>query len=240
MSKVHQSTDYDKFSLIATNREISRGHVEALKRAFTEAGNLTAIQPILVNERMQIVDGQHRFTACMELGETIHYTEVKGLGIHEARSMNILHRNWLIDDYAKSYAESGDPNYQRYIDLKEDYGFGHTATMLYIVGAERKKQFAEFRRGEFTCTDDDIKLARVRLSRLADMEGLVDHYKRGYFIRALLKVMNAEGYDHKRMLKKLEAHPELVRQYGSTVDYVRMLEEIYNYKNAESNRVRFF
>jgi hypothetical protein len=66
---IQVTSDYDQFVIMEANREQNRGHIEAIKAAFGEMGNLTRVQPILVNERFEIIDGQHRFIACKELGE---------------------------------------------------------------------------------------------------------------------------------------------------------------------------
>lgn len=239
VNQAQVTTNYDQFQLIESNREQNRGHIEALKRAFEEMGNLTRVQPILVNDRMEIVDGQHRFMACKELNEPIYFTKVSGLGINEARKMNILHRGWTIDDFARSYASTGDTNYQQYLEVKEDFGFNHSITLYYIsAGGDDRGMFKDFRNGDFVFEDRDVAISR--LSKLADAEALVPMVNDRYFAKAFLKAMQVEGYDHKRMLKKVELHQNLLRRYASVEDYLRMLEEIYNFQITEVNRLRLY
>lgn len=237
-NQVQVTTNYDQFQFLNTNRDQARGHVESLKRAFEEMGNLTRVQPILVNDRFQIIDGQHRYTACKELGEPIYYTMVPGLGVNEARKMNILHRGWKIDDYAKSYASAGDSNYQKYLDIKEDFGFNHSITLTYIEGVDNRGSFKTFREGEFSIEDEAG--ARDRLSKLADVGMFAPMVNDRYFARAFLRILTIEGYDHKRILKKLQLHENLLRRYASLQDYLRMLEEIYNHQISEANRLRLY
>lgn len=135
---IQSSKDYNKFSFIGANRDTSRGHIENLKKAFEENGNLTEVQPILVNDRFEIIDGQHRFNVCKELGVEIYFTQVPGLTVHDARSLNILHRRWHLSDYIESYARAGDTNYQELLQLHEDYGFSLSVTVKYAVGNEPK------------------------------------------------------------------------------------------------------
>lgn len=236
---VQETMDYEQFSFIESNREQSRGHIEALKTAFDEVGNLTRVQPILVNERYQIIDGQHRFTACKELGLPIYFTVVPGLGVAEARNMNILHRTWKIEDFARSYALGGDVNYQKYLTLMEDYGFNHSIVLIYLHNRDMKGAFKQFRNGEFVMEDEAG--ARERLDKLAQVGEFTGLVKDIPFATALLKSMNVDGYSQKHMLKKLRLHGEtMLKRYGSVVDNQRQLEEIYNYMLREDSRIRLY
>jgi hypothetical protein len=240
-SRLQETRDYEQFQYLNNNREVNRGHVEALKKAFEEYGNLTKVQPVLVNERMQIIDGQHRFEACKELGEPIFYNIVPGLSITEARKMNILHRGWTTDDYARSYAVGGNPNYQKYLDLKEEYGFTHSVMIDYCNNASiRTGMFADFREGLFVLADEAS--VRERLDMLAAAGDILGHRIAGerVFARALLKVSQVEGFKLPRMLKQLKARKDHLRQYTNLQDAMRQLEEVYNYGYHEGNRFRLY
>lgn len=236
---VQQTTNYEQFQFINSNREQNRGHIEAIKKAFEEMGNLTAVQPILVNERYQIIDGQHRFHACKELGYPIYFTMQPGLGVKDARNMNILHRTWRLDDYARSYAESGDQNYQKFLQLAEDYeGFSYSVLMIYAAGEQAVGAFAAFRRGEFVFRD--VPAARARLDKLAEAVNTV-HIKDQDFALAYLKVMQITGFDQRRMVRKLaQVGEQIIRRFGNVVEYQRAFEEVYNHNMTEGNRLRLY
>ena len=65
VNTVYRTKDYSLFSLCIENRDIKRKHVEHLKETFIER---QIPVPIVVDEYYRIHDGQHRYTACMELG----------------------------------------------------------------------------------------------------------------------------------------------------------------------------
>lgn len=236
---VQETSNYDKFSFLMSNREQSRGHVENLKYSLETLGNFTKAQPVLVNERFQIIDGQHRFTACQELGLPIFYTVVHGLGVEEARTLNIMHRGWTIDDYAHSYASAGHKDYVKYSQLKEEYGLSHSL-VLYAVAGERSHVYKQFREGTFTIGDEDK--VRERLDKLVEVREVAPSMNRNRsFNIAVMKAFNVEGYDHKRMVRKLKQYgASLLKQYSSIPDNTRLLEDIYNYNQAENTRLRFF
>lgn len=241
VAQVKSTMDYDQFHFLSNNREPNRGHVEALKKAFEEYGNLTQTQPVLVNERMQIIDGQHRFLACQEIGAPIFYSMVPGLGIQEARKMNILHRGWNTDDYAKSYADGGNLHYQKYLELKEEYGYSHSVMLQFSVSRRDKRGiFAEFREGDFEIQDEEA--VRNRLDMLKAVESIVGQSLASdkVFATAFLKLSVVDGFKLDRMLKKLIERRDFMRRFTSQEDAMRQLEEAYNHGMSESNRVRLY
>lgn len=236
--KVEKTTNYDQFKFINANREQVRGHVENLKTAFQEVGNLTKVQPILVNERMEIIDGQHRFIASKELGEPIYYMQVPGLTVRDARKMNSTHRGWHINDYARSFALSGDSNYQNFLVLKEEYGFSHSILLSYSLNDSNKTGFKEFREGEFVL--DNMDESRERLDKLLALGEYTPLVTDRTFALAVLKAFSVEGYDHARMLRKLAAQAGNLKSYRTLEDNLRQLEDVYNYQITEANRLRLY
>lgn len=235
---VQSSTNYKQFKLIGANRIVSKGHVEALKKAFEEIGNLTATQPILVNEKMEIIDGQHRYMACKELGEPIYFTQQPGLGLSDAIKMNILHRSWTIGDYAHAYAESGDPNYRRFVELADDYNFGFSTLLTYVAGNTQGGIFKGFRDGEFVLRD--MAATRARLDKFSEIADIMGNREKN-FAYAYLKVMQVPGFDQRRMVRKVEqVGDQILRHFSNITDYQRALEEVYNYAYSDANRLRLY
>lgn len=237
---VHVSSNYNDFKFMGNNRDQYTDQVQRLKRAIEEFGNITQAQPVLVNERMEIVDGQHRFLACKELGLPVFYLVGQGLGINEARSMNILHKSWSVDDFAKSYADGGDQNYARYLRLREDYGFSHSVTLTYVNAGAPHGEYKLFREGNYVLSDEMAEAARARLNMLESLSDLVPMVKQREFAMAFMYASNREGYEHKRMMSKIEGNQGMLVRLSRIADYQRLLEEIYNRNVAETKRVRLF
>ena len=239
MNTVKKTTDYDKFKFIDANRDQNRGHVEKIKAAFAEIGNLTKVQPILVNEKMQIIDGQHRFIAAKELEQPVYYTQMTGLGIAEARQMNILHRGWTVQDYANSYALTGNQNYIKYLRLKEDYGFGHTVILSCTTEEGHATNILrDFREGNFVIHDEDAAVEKLEfLSDLAEVADIVAYRP---IALALLKLVRGENFDKDRMLKKIKVYGHKLERIDDIDANLRQLESIYNTNVAVSAKARLY
>jgi hypothetical protein len=244
VNEIQSTTSYGKFKLLGPNRDVNQGHVDILKKAFEERGNLSQVQPILVNERMEVIDGQHRLTAAKQLRVPVYYTVGRGLTIDDARSMNIIHKVWRTDDYAKSYAESGKVEYQKYLELFNDYNteelpLSHSVILAYALNGQPNGFWGEFRRGEFEFVNT-MEETRILLDLLIETLAIVPQVGVDKtFCMALLRAMKVTGYDHDTMLAKLRRYGDReMRHFGTELDYLRALEDIYNH--GKTNRFRLY
>ena len=115
--KVYETKKYSIFKKLDGNRDTYA--VDKIIKSIREVGYIPS--PICVNDKMEVVDGQNRLEALKRLGMPVHYYIVKGIGIEEARQMNIGRRNWTLLDYLKSYAAEGDANYSYFLEMLEKH-----------------------------------------------------------------------------------------------------------------------
>lgn len=106
-----KTTRYEDFKIAIGNREINPSHVKQLKDSIAKNGYHGA--PIVVSGDMTIIDGQHRFTACKELGIPVPYMIDKEASIETARYLNCSQKAWGANDFVKSFASTGNQNYVR-------------------------------------------------------------------------------------------------------------------------------
>ena len=60
-NQVQTTSNYSLFTSLEGNRNVNKLHVKRLKESMQKKYLFTVI---IVNEKYQIIDGQHRFTAC--------------------------------------------------------------------------------------------------------------------------------------------------------------------------------
>jgi urease gamma subunit len=236
---VQETDDYTKFSFLVANRDVSRSHINNLKAAISQHPEILRVQPLLVNDKMQIIDGQHRFQAATELAMPISYTVVNGIGIEVARAMNLLHRTWKPEDFAKSYAIGNNKHYSDYLKMRDIYEeFPHGIVLIYMVGRQYHGINAEFRKGLFEVGDlDESKKHLDQLSVVKEKSSIA--MTKPYAV-ALLTAFKHESFDYDRFLRNLEKYGrEVLRSTTITTDYMRMIEEIYNH-GLSTNRTRLF
>jgi hypothetical protein len=233
--------DYAQFKFLIDNRKTARNHINRLKDAISRKPEILAVQPILVNEKLEIIDGQHRLSAAQELNLPVHYSVVKGLDINTARDLNILQRRWNIDDFAHSYAKAGNDNYVLFNKYRGEYP-GLTATVLQLVlgGGEGSQMSADFRTGKFVIIrqEEDIKELLDDLSKIRQITGHEVPLNKS-FVSALLQAQKNEEFTLDEFMVKLQSRPDLFHRTSTVRDGLRMLEDIYNYKKS-TNLIRLY
>lgn len=110
--KVETTTTYQAFKPIDGNRYVNQLHLKRLKKSMQENYLYTII---VVNERMEIIDGQHRFECAKELNLPLNYVVCKGYGLNEVHTLNQNSKVWSSEDYLDGYCKLG---YQDYILLE--------------------------------------------------------------------------------------------------------------------------
>lgn len=91
LRQVHTTTFYPLFKPIDGNRTLNTLHLNRLRNAMVDNYLFTVI---IVNERYEIIDGQHRFECIKELGYPLHYIICKGYGLDEVHILNQNSKDW--------------------------------------------------------------------------------------------------------------------------------------------------
>lgn len=251
MSKdVLTTRDYKIFKTLVGNRPTDPMHVKELIRSFTQRGNLTNNFPIVVNENMEVIDGQNRLAALEELGWEVGYRVEEGLNITSVRDINSAQRNWNWKDYANSFAILGNDNYKRLLEVYEQFGVGYHVLALYC-GFRRGKGIgtdASYTAGNLTLTPEDKERATVLLAQAAEIVEALEEHNTGSrpkgnrtLYAALFIIFQSPDYDHKRMMNKVTNHGARVLSYTQINDQLRSFEDVYNFNVKDgSEPVRLF
>ena len=239
ITSMYESRDYSKFKFIEGNRDLD--HVKKVEKSINSVGYLW--QPILVNENYEIVEGQHRFTACKNLGLPIIYIIQPGIGIREVQALNTCSKNWTTKNHihVRATGELENVSY-RYLELlcKQFEGL----PVEIIIGATSNNGLAKssaetIRNGSHKCTAKDYEKAQ---KILADVKSCVPHVSgtRSCIKRALVFAFNLHysgiaDIDPEHLKKKIEA-------YGSRLngrymeECIQQVEDIYNYRTPISKK----
>lgn len=241
MAQATQSTkDYNKFKFLMDNRDTARAHINRLKEAIRHNPSILEVQPLLVNEKMEVIDGQHRLLAASELGLPVSYNVVRGLDIGTAREMNILQRKWGIEDYARSYAKAGNVHYKAFLEYHNDYpGISPSVLILLMQKNDRYDRSSNFRTGGFIIGRDQDEVEEY-LARFQKIRETIEIPFSGPLARALIQCFDNEEFDYERFIANLEKKPDAIGRSTVVRDYLRMIEDVYNYHVPEAYRIRLY
>lgn len=245
---VLETTDYDIFKIMANNRVLNLLHVHRLKESFTD--NDFLVNPILVNEKYEVIDGQHRLRAAKEADKPVYYIVVPGYGIKEVQVLNTHQKNWTKEDFLTMYCAEGIKPYIQFRDFMMDFpqisflGAERILTGRHMKGGREVKKgglrihVKDFQEGRLNIPD--LNRSKTEARKVMDFEPFFPgDFGQPTFVSAIIPLFKSKNYNHKEMLHKLSTCPIKLQPARNLAQYREQLETIFNYKRQKENKVSF-
>lgn len=235
--KVYKTTKYAAFKRLVENRDIVEQHVHTLMESFRKDGYLFTM--LYVNEKMELIDGQHRFEAAKRMHLPAYFIIMPSWGIKEVAILNVNSRNWTMEDFMNTHAKSGNKNYVRFKEFYDEFEFDITTAQLIILGRRSKHGGTtdEFRSGKMEVTEVQITKAYIKARKIRNFKDFHPHgYKCRNFVESILSIMNIKGYDHNHMIEQLKKYPETMLIDARSLrveEYQKMFIEKYNHRRRD-------
>jgi len=233
-NQIYTTTDYSLFKTLSGNRKLKRKHLIRLKKAISKKYLFTII---IVNEKYEIIDGQHRFFILKELGLPIYYKVCQGYGIEEVHIYNSLSRDWKTDDYLSSHIKTKNNNYILYKGFIDKYNIKHHEAFILLGNGYGLDARRRFERGELRIKD--FQLAEYNISRILSIEPFYKGVRRRNFIIAMLSLFRNNNFNFEEFIKKLKIQPTSLKDCTTTKMYISLIESIYNYKRKDKINLRY-
>ena len=241
--------DYDLFAFTEKNRRIEPSHVAKVGREI-DRKDLSPDAPIKVmplnqkfadenhpNGKHVIVEGQHTFLALRDREQWVFYQVSENFAIEDISHFNSVQKSWTFDNYLNSYLVDGIHSYRVYAGFKKRSGWAHSNLILMLMN-NTSGALKAFKDGKFKIRMD-IAEANTLIEMVNDFGEFLEFYKTRAFIKACTVMFNADGYDHKQMMSKMEYLSTRVLKSVYWDDYVKQLEGLFNYK-TQGRTVRFY
>lgn len=117
IGEVYETNNYGIFKRITGNRKVNQNRVKELADDMSRNG--WRLGPILVNENLEVLNGQHRIQGAEIANIPVRYLVIKG-GIDDVQDANDS-MSWKMIDYILSYIERGNENYIRLYEIMQKY-----------------------------------------------------------------------------------------------------------------------
>lgn len=228
IGNVNETYEYEKFKLILGNRNVSS--VKKILKSIDNVGQLRI--PIIVNEKYEIIDGQHRYQAWKERNLPIYYTICEGYGIKECIAMNTTSENWKSEDYINCYAEYG---YFDYIALRafENRYSGKLSKMVIRMAAAGnygKSNADAIKNGTFKLAmhESEVEKELEFLSMFDIPKTLRGNAQLIYYI--LRFCYECEEVDNAKLYKQWQECGSQVQGITDIKSAAEAVEKIYNYR----------
>lgn len=236
-SKKYKTKDYNKFKFIASNRMVQSHHVNYVMEEI-QRKDLRKENPVKVSKKFEILEGQHTFLACKELGLSVFY-EFSDMSIQDIGAYNSVQKSWTYKDTLNHYCVEGFEDYMALYELVQEYPYPITTFIILLSGENTKAILKDFKQGRFKIKQSVKQVIEI-LDKIRDFQPYDDFiYRHKTFLLAYVDLLTHPKFSHKTMIHKVGVIPEKFVKQGTQQDYLRMLEEIYNFKSRNKN-VRFF
>ena len=248
---VQSTTDWGRFKMMKGNRDLHEGNIQAIMNQISAHGQR---QPIVINERNEVIDGQHRLVACKRLNTPVKFIIDVGATIDHVISTNIVGKKWTLMDYINRYVAEGSQDYmklQQFIIKAKSCGIGASCAIQLVRGGIKDVRFYMYDDGKIRMhggatkqkrlygVGNDINLGKFTMPNTKKIEQRLESvlkfrsfpfYKHSRFIQALLQVMRITDFDLDRLAKQAEKYPSRFTNEPDTDSFVRMFESVYNYR----------
>lgn len=228
---VYVTKDYSIFKRLIGNRDIPESRISKIVESIQTIGWVH--NPIIVNEKMEVIDGQGRLTALQRLKMPVEYIIAEGAGNKECIYMNMNMVNWKLPDFIKSYAEQGNENYQRLLSLMQRYANGNLDIISTAVYRLSKSKHRDIKQGTLQLTEEQYRAAVPRLEYIKPiLEEIDDKKLPGSMVTLMQTLIYYYDYpevDKDRLKYSVEKYIYNATPWVLNTDCEREVENCYNY-----------
>ena len=242
IGEIYSESDYSKFKRLSDNRDVLSRRLTKLIASISEK---YILNPIVVNENMEIIDGQGRFEALKALGLPIIYVIAKNADSNDCRRMNKYNTTWSTLDFARSYAKAQKKSYQLLLVACKETGLSITRVLRITNHGSRHSlhgdNMSSFEKGDLQFSEKDVETAKTISTCANEIQQALMFTGRtnDAFYNAVEVAYNTEGYDHQRMLKNCTSCRASYAQMSRLSDQLKEFERIYNYRSKASGKIYF-
>lgn len=238
----YKTTNYDIFKTLKGNRQLNELNVKSIVKSIEENGLLPSVA--IVNEKMEVIDGQHRIEAMRRTENPVYFQIREGYSLKDCIALNVASRNWTAMDYIVSYAEQGNPNYERLKKAIETYKEVPSTVIIRVCastnnGAPHSRDMgAKIKTGAYACADD--REIKQKLKLLVTASPYIEKTIKGrkqYVYISLANLALLNNIDAGRIMEQLKKQYVYDKPVAALDDALDYWFEVYNYRKKV--KVRF-
>lgn len=243
--KIYTTVQYDIFKQLKGNRTVKNGRVVKAMESIQKHGWLD--EPILVNENLEIIDGQGRLEALRRLGMPVEFIIQKGIGKSECQALNHYQKNWTTMDYVECYVADNNGNYIWLKNMLRTYT-ALTKSVIFSVcvsgGRNSSIGSADFfkviEEGRLNVSNEGRKRAEEALIYLSRFVDTAKHLggRKDKFYTALMFLYLLDGIDNERLCSVINnARYDGMVSSATPEGYLQQFEIQYNKNLQKSKRI---
>lgn len=252
VNTVFKTDDLNIFKQIDGNRVPNLQHVKRLSDSFKFYG--MKCNPILVNENMEVIDGQHRLMAAKEVGVPVYYIVVDGYNLADVHTLNLNQKNWIKKDFMEGYANMGIKPYiklRNFVENNNDYSFTDCIALCSNTSTGNKSSMWERYRTdgksynitkvfeEGTWVGKDFNLAQDWANKIRMVKRYYPNYNKSTFVGTMITLFLNDNFDFNEFMHKLRLQPTALVDCVNRDQYRTLIEDIYNYRSRKKVSLKY-
>ena len=237
MEQVQQTKDYNLFKILSGNRPIDSYHLKKLKKSI-ETNNHLNLHPIIINDRYEVIDGQHRLEAAKQLQCEIFYIKSSKVDDEHLIDCNVNQKQFDVENYIDFFSiKEKKPEYIELQKMLKATGLKPKALLTLILGVVSPNilEFLKTGKFKFPLNEEPTDLlnfyydfvAYVKDKRIKPFSMFTNHN----FTRALRWLYKTQGFDSALFYKKLDLRWFDLKPQRTSEEWYELLISIYNFKN---------
>jgi len=252
VNKVYKTSDLSIFKQIDGNRVPNLQHIRRLTESIRVYG--MKCNPILVNENMEVIDGQHRLMAAKDAKSFVYYIINNGYSLNEVHTLNLNQKNWTKKDFMDGYANMGVGSYielKKFTEKNDDFGFQDCVSLcsnqsstsvaniynkMRLVNPSLSTQKV-FEEG--TWEVKDLNLAQEWADKIRMVKPYYKGYNRSVFVGSMVSLFQNENFDFNEFMHKLRLQPTALVDCANREQYKTLIEDIYNWRSRTKVNLRY-
>ena len=233
--QINFTNEYARFRMINGNRQLNEGKIKKIIKEITSGNDMLKYYPIQVREngdRLDILDGQHRFFICRKLKRPVFYILVaEERSMPEIAKVNSNVEKWKSTDFINCYVANNNGNYKIIQKLQDEYKVGLTVLLKMLEsgnpGAEgsHPNTMEDFRNGEFVVMHQS---ETVELIECCKEFSPFSAWKSRAFIIAIHRIRKAGLVPLSDLVSAYKKRPEFLTEQANYKSYVSILEQMLN------------
>lgn len=232
VNAVYETDDLSIFQLSRFNRNV------VLRTKMIEQAKEGIVAPIIVNENLMVIDGQHRLKASEKVGASIQYIIKEGLTEHDIVRMNTTQKPWSLLDHIEAWANQGNEQYVKLTNLLNNY-YGNTTVVaqvaLNVKTMKKARDIIESGQFKFFNYEKTVEFLSF-LKRFREETGIPYKTK---LSEAIYELFVIEKFDRDRLIHKViqtDLNEDLKTKTLNKSDALQRLLDAYNEKLSESSK----
>lgn len=237
--EILQSSNYDQFTTINGNRNISLKKVEKLAEDVKSGFNLLPYCPIIVKEvgdKFAIIDGQHRFETCIATGEDVYYLIKNDITLQQIAKLNSRGQKWTVNDFLNCYMRLGVEDYITLHEICREFKVSVSTVMGLLMKNNVKTNCKEeFESGDFKV--NHLETTKQYLALTEDLFGEYRFSKDRSLIGAVKEIYLAGKCDFVVLKDKIRKNRNGMDKQGDVKNYIYNIERVYNFNNSKRQTI---